>query len=123
MCQKVQDLTQGNKQRNTLQAGSNLSRPCRVMLGESEENMNRESIRKKRFLCELDNLLIDTVDDCIDEDGNKTETHYTEEMIYNIIMETDEYHLLGTNYVREIIHKFVQDFGYRMQTLRQYNLI
>ena len=107
MCQKVQDLTQGNKQRNTLQAGSNLSRPCRVMLGESEENMNRESIRKKRFLCELDNLLIDTVDDCIDEDGNKT----------------DEYHLLGTNYVREIIHKFVQDFGYRMQTLRQYNLI
>ncbi len=106
-----------------MQAGSNLSRPCRVMLGESEENMNRESIRKKRFLCELDNLLIDTVDDCIDEDGNKTETHYTEEMIYNIIMETDEYHLLGTNYVREIIHKFVQDFGYRMQTLRQYNLI
>lgn len=85
--------------------------------------MKSEQIRKRNFAIELDQILQENIDCCIDDDGNELPCDYTEETVYNWIMEKEEYHLLTTNYVKEMIHLFMTDFRARMTYLRDNKLI
>lgn len=69
----------------------------------------KELKRFKKFLIELDELIMDGCyhDDEKDEDI----ITITEEEAYNYIMKTDEFHLLGSENVKNMIHLFVTDFS------------
>lgn len=82
-----------------------------------------EEKRKRRFLVKLDQLIQENIDCCIDELGNPLPCEYTEETVYNWIMEDDEYHLLTSEYVKEMIHLFMTDFKARMTLLRDNKLL
>ena len=83
----------------------------------------KEQIRLRNFLKDLDEVLMDNVDCMIDEEGNPIEHNITEETVYNWMMETEEYHFLGTERVKSIIHSFMTDFRFRMEVLRAYKLV
>lgn len=84
--------------------------------------MNKEQIRKKNFAIKLDQLIQENIDCCIDDNGNRLPCVYTEEHVYNWIMKNEEYHLLTTSYVKEMIHLFMTDFKARFEYLRKNNL-
>lgn len=76
-------------------------------------------IRLKRFIAELDQIL----QDCeYYDDELKTEVcDITEEECYDILMKTDEYHLLGTEKVKSFINLFMTDYSSRIAILTALN--
>lgn len=64
--------------------------------------------RTRKFLNDLDDLVMDN---CYYDDENGTEViEVTEEDCYDALMQTDEYHLLGSEKVRAFIHIFLTDW-------------
>jgi hypothetical protein len=82
-----------------------------------------EQKRKRKFLVELDQIIQENVDSYIDEEGQPIPCPNTEETVYNWIMEEQEYHLLASEYVKEMIHLFMTDFKTRMSILRDSKLL
>lgn len=81
----------------------------------------KEQIRLKNFLVDLDQLIQDN--EYYDDDLEKAVCDITEEQCYNVLMETKEYHLLGTEKVKAFISLFMTDFTSRMAILRNLNLL
>lgn len=79
--------------------------------------------RKRRFLVELDQIIQENIDIYIDDDGNPIPCPHTEETVYKWIMENEEYHLLTSKYVKDMLHLFMTDFRTRMSILRDNKLI
>lgn len=81
----------------------------------------KEQIRLKNFLVDLDQILQDS--EYYDDDLKKEVCDITEEQCYNILMETKEYHLLGTERVKAFIHLFMTDYSSRMAILMASGLL
>lgn len=85
--------------------------------------MSREKTLSK-FLSELDSLLIENRE-FVDDEGNETiDESVTEDIVYTWIMNSDEeYHFLGTNKVKQLIHIFFTDYKSRMILLNAFNCL
>lgn len=79
--------------------------------------------RERKFAVELDQILQENVDCYVDEVGNPLPCSVTEEDVYRWIMEDDEYHLLTSGHVKNMIHMFMTDFRARMSYLRDNMLL
>lgn len=79
--------------------------------------------RKQKFLVDLDEILQDNVDCYIDDNGDSIPCPYTEDTVYDWIMENKEYHLLTSEYVKGMINIFMTDFKSRMIILREGGLL
>jgi hypothetical protein len=89
---------------------------------EIMENKILEEKRKMRFVAGLDQMIQENIDCYIDELGNPIICPYTEETVYNWIMKNEEYRLLTSKYVKEMIHLFMTDFKARMKLLHEKRL-
>ena len=81
----------------------------------------KEQIRLKNFLTDLDQLLQDN--EYYDDELQKEVCDITEEQCYNSLMETKEYHLLGTEKVKAFINLFITDYSSRIAILTACNLL
>lgn len=67
-----------------------------------------EMKRMRKFLSELDDIIMDC---CYYDEDLQTEVFTeTEDDVYRYIMETDEFHWLGTEKVKKFIHIFMTDW-------------
>lgn len=82
-----------------------------------------EEIRYQKFFHDLDQILQDNVDCMIDEDGNPIPHDITEDAVYGLIMQKDEYHLLGQENVKEMIHLFMTNNNVRFAFLHAFDLM
>lgn len=81
----------------------------------------KDQIRLKNFLVDLDELLQNN--EYYDDDLEKEVCDITEDQCYDILMKTEEYHLLGTERVKGCIHLFMTDFASRMAILHAFKLV
>lgn len=81
----------------------------------------KEQIRLRNFLVELDQLLQDN--EYYDDESGKDFCEITEKECYDILMETNEYHLLGTEKVKSFIHLFITDYSSRIAILTVLNCL
>lgn len=77
--------------------------------------------RIRNFLIALDELLINN--EYYDDNLQKDIIDITEEQCYNILMQNDEWHLLGSEKVKGFIHLFITDFRARMELLKQFKAL
>ena len=77
--------------------------------------------RLRKFLMELDDMILDN--EYWDNEKEYTVCTCSEEDIYNGIMKTEEFHLLGTERVKDIIHMFMTDHQMRMLLLKQFKAL
>ncbi len=85
--------------------------------------MKVEEKRKRDFVVNLDQLLQENIDCYIDEMGDPIPCPYNEDTVYNWLMEQKDYHLLTTEYVKNMIHLFMTDIKARMGYLHRNNLL
>lgn len=81
---------------------------------------NKESIRMKKFLMALDDYMNDAT--YYDDEQQKTVCKVSEEDTYNYLMQTEEFHLLTSNTVKEFIHLF-SDFAVRTAILSGFDIL
>ena len=81
----------------------------------------KSEIRLRNFLVDLDQLLQDN--EYYDDELEKAVCDITENQCYDVLMKTEEYHLLGTEKVKAFINLFMTDFASRMAILRNLNLL
>lgn len=81
----------------------------------------KEQIRLRNFIEDLDQLLVDY--EYYDDELKKEVCDISEEQCYNILMETKEYHLLGTEKVKTFINLFITDYSSRIAILTALNLL
>ena len=72
----------------------------------------KSEIRLRNFLVDLDQLLQDN--EYYDDELEKAVCDITENQCYDVLMKTEEYHLLGTEKVKAFINLFMTDFASRM---------
>lgn len=92
------------------------------MLKELYREDIKEEKRLRKFIEDLDQILQDNVDCMVDDHGNPISHDVTEDTVYGWIMDNDEYHLLGKDWVKRTIHLFMTDFQTRMAILRAFSL-
>ena len=81
----------------------------------------KEQIRLRNFLADLDIIILDN--EYYDDELGKEVCDITEEQCYNILMETKEYHLLGTERVKAFINLFITDYSSRIAILTALSLL
>ena len=80
-----------------------------------------EMKRLRKFLMEVDDMILNN--EYWDDEKECAVCTCTEEDIYNGIMKTEEFHLLGTERVKGIIHMFMTDYSVRMMLLKQFKVL
>ncbi len=80
---------------------------------------SKEMIRMKKFLVALDDCMTDST--YYDDEKQTDVCEMSESEVYDYLMQTEEFHLLTSETVKQFIHMF-QDFSVRMATLKGFGI-